>query len=340
MSLFFINFVLLYYLKLEMENEELIELGKEVFDSEIESLMKARDSINGNFALAAGKIAAAKKVILSGTGKSGYIARKIAATLSSVGIPSHFLNPVEALHGDIGIVEPGDVLVLISKSGSTSDLVTLIPYLKSRQAYIISITGNGKSYLSRESDINLNAGVESEADTLNVVPTSSTTVSLAIGDALAVCAMKIRNTSLSDFSKQHPQGQLGRNILLRVSDVMHKDERLPVAFPDTTFRDVIIEMTNKGLGCACIVDKDNCLAGIITDGDVRRALQNNEDIRHLSAFSVMTSSPVSVTPETFLGEALSLMENRASQISVLPVADTIGKCIGVIRIHDIIRTDM
>ncbi len=323
-----------------MENLELIELGKKVFDLEIESLINAKEGINGNFAEAAVKIAEAGKVILSGTGKSGYIARKIAATLASVGIPAHFLNPVEALHGDIGIVEANDVVVLISKSGSTTDLVTLLPYLKSRSAFIISITGNGKSYLSRESDINISAYVDNEADMLNVVPTSSTTVALVIGDALAVSAMNLRKTTLADFSKQHPLGQLGRNILLQVRDVMHKEDRLPIANPDSSFKKVIIEITDKGLGCACIVDIDYKLTGIITDGDVRRALQKHEDMRELKAGELMTVSPVSTTPDTYLGEALSLMENRKSQISVLPVVDSEGKCVGVIRIHDIIRTEM
>jgi arabinose-5-phosphate isomerase len=323
-----------------MNNTELIEMAAKVFDSEIESMIKVRDSLDENFADAALKISNAKKVILSGTGKSGYIARKIAATLSSVGIPSYFLNPVEALHGDIGIVEPDDVMILISKSGSTTDLVTLVPYLRSRSAFIISITGNGKSYLSNKADINISAYVENEADTLNVVPTNSTTVTLALGDALAVCAMKLRETTLSDFSKQHPLGQLGRNILLQVRDVMHKDERLPVTLIGSSFRDVIIEITDKGLGCTCIIETNNKLTGIITDGDVRRALQKYDDIRNLKAENIMTSSPVSVSPETYLGEALSLMENRKSQISVLPVVDNTGNCVGVIRIHDIVRTEL
>ncbi len=323
-----------------MENKDIIALAKKVLDDEMASLAAVRDLFDDNIAIAAVKVAEARKVIVSGTGKSGLIARKIAATLSSIGIPSHFLHPVEALHGDIGIVEKDDVIILLSKSGSTTELVTLVPYLKSRGAFIVSISGNGKSYLSREADINISASVENEACTLNVVPTSSTTAALAVGDALAVCAMKLRDTTLTDFSKQHPLGQLGRNILLQVRDVMHKDDKLPVIMANSTFRDAVIAISNKGLGCVCITDAEGKLCGIITDGDVRRTLQKYEDIRELRASDVMTQSPVSVLPDTYLGEALSLMENRKSQIAVLPVVNIGGNCIGVIRVHDIVRTGL
>lgn len=319
--------------------QKLIDEGKRVFNDEIKAIGNAVDFLNEDFAEAVIKIAEAKRVIVSGVGKSGIIGKKIAATLSSVGVPSFFIHPVEALHGDIGMVQNDDVAILLSKSGSTDEIVKFIPYLKMRNSFIISIVGNMASYMARNSNIPLNAEVEREACALNLAPTSSTTLALVIGDALAVAAMKYLNVTREDFAKLHPLGQLGRNITLRIKDVMHQGSDLPIVTEDMPFKEALIEMTRKALGCICIIDENKNLKGIITDGDVRRILQKNDDIRNLMVADVMTSDPINISQDYFLGEAMSLMENRESQINVLPVTEN-KKLIGVIRIHDIIRSGL
>jgi arabinose-5-phosphate isomerase len=321
-----------------LDKKKIIEEGKRVLQEEIISLQAASEKLGSDFARAVELVAEANKVIVSGIGKSGIIAKKIAATFSSIGLTSVFLHPVEALHGDIGVVASGDVVILLSKSGSTDEIVRLVPYLKARSVKIISITGNGKSFLFSNSDIALNGSVEREACPLNIAPMSSTIVAMAIGDAMAACIMKIKKLEMIDFSRQHPLGQIGRNLLLQVKDVMHTGEMLPKVFSGAAFRDAIIEITQKGLGCVCIVSRKNELKGIITDGDVRRALQRFEDIRQLKVEDIMTIKPLSVKPEFQLGEALSYMENRTSQIMVLPVVDDKNVCMGVIRLHDIVRS--
>jgi arabinose-5-phosphate isomerase len=325
---------------MKISQESLIIEARRVFDEEIESLKKVQGRIDLNFASAVEKIVTARRVFISGIGKSGIIGRKIAATLASIGVPAVFLHPVEALHGDIGFVSRDDVIILLSKSGSTEEIVRLVPYLKSRSVYIISIIGKINSFLGNNSDLVLDAVVEREACTFNQIPTSSSTAALALGDALAVCSVMMRNLSLEEFARNHPLGQIGRNITLKVADVMHKNSGLPVVLIDSSFRESIIEISDKSLGCVCIVDIDGKLQGIITDGDVRRALQKLDDIRDLKAMDIMTKNPITVNQDMYLGEALALMENRSSQISVLPVTDSLNKCVGVIRIHDIIRSGL
>jgi arabinose-5-phosphate isomerase len=319
---------------------KMLNEARRVLSEEINAISNTREKLDENFAIAVEIIINAKKIVVTGVGKSGLIGRKIAATFSSIGKPAVFLNPVEALHGDIGMVESGDCVIMLSKSGSTEEIIRLVPYLKSRKAKIISISGNRHSFLATNADASIDASVTKEACPLNVTPTSSTTVALAIGDALASCYMIEKNVTQVDFSKQHPLGQLGKNITLRVKDIMHKNNNLPKVKVGSTFRDSIIENTNKGLGCVCVVDELERLVGIITDGDIRRALQKIDDIRNYRVDDVMTKSPVSISPEAYIGEALTIMENRQSQISVLPVIDEESKCIGVVRIHDIIRSSI
>jgi arabinose-5-phosphate isomerase len=318
-----------------MKKQDILKEINRVIDSEIESIVQSRDLINDDFADAVIKISEANKVIVSGVGKSGIIGKKISATLSSIGISSVFVHPVEALHGDLGMIQREDVAILLSKSGSTEELVKFIPYLKMREASIISITGNVNSFLSKNSNITINASVEREACMLNLAPTSSTTLALVLGDALAMAAMKYRNVTREDFAKLHPLGQLGRNITLRVKDCMHKNDSLPIVAENTLFKDSLIEMTKKELGCVCIVNDDNILKGIITDGDVRRFLQFNDNFKGLKVDEIMTKEPIYIDENYFLGEALALMEKRDSQISILPVLKD-KKLVGVIRIHDII----
>lgn len=318
-------------------NRSFIEEAKEVFEHSIEALKLTETKLDKNFTQAVYHIAEAHKVIVSGVGKSGIIGRKIAATLSSIGIPSLFVHPVDALHGDIGVVSSGDVVIMLSKSGSTEELCRLLPYLKSRKVHTISIVGNLESELAKESDIVINAFVTREACPLNIVPTTSTLVALTIGDALAVCVMKLKNISIEDFSKQHPLGQIGRNITLRVNDVFHHGDAFPFINEGVSFKEAIIEIGKKGLGCVCIIDSDMNLKGIITDGDVRRALHDHNDLSELDISHIMTKEPITVTENALLREALDIMEKRSSQISVLPVLNKARKCSGVIRLHDIVR---
>jgi arabinose-5-phosphate isomerase len=323
-----------------MDKKELLDFAKETLQIEIDSLIQLKNSLDDNFIRAVELILSAKKIIVSGIGKSGIIGRKIAGTFLSIGLPCVFMHSVDALHGDIGIVSEGDLTILLSKSGSTEEIVQLVPFLKNRGAKIISIVGSENSYLAKESDIAIIARVEREACPLNIVPTSSAMVALAVGDALAACIMKLKNLTIEDFSRQHPLGQLGRNLILRVEDIMHKGESLPLISPENTFREAVIEITNKKLGCVCVVDHDKHLLGIITDGDVRRTLQKFENIDKLKVSDIMTRNPVKIHYSQLLGEALALMEQRESQINVLPVVDESNICVGVIRLHDIVRSSI
>lgn len=323
-----------------MDKKELLDFAKETLQIEIDSLIQLKNSLDDNFIRAVELILSAKKIIVSGIGKSGIIGRKIAGTFLSIGLPCVFMHSVDALHGDIGIVSEGDLTILLSKSGSTEEIVQLVPFLKNRGAKIISIVGSENSYLAKESDIAIIARVEREACPLNIVPTSSAMVALAVGDALAACIMKLKNLTIEDFARQHPLGQLGRNLILRVEDIMHKGESLPLISPENTFREAVIEITNKKLGCVCVVDHEKHLIGIITDGDVRRTLQKFENIDKLKVSDIMTRNPVKIHYSQLLGEALALMEQRESQINVLPVVDESNICVGVIRLHDIVRSSI
>ncbi len=321
-----------------MTNKEILEFAKNVLSVEREALKLVSDNLSENFADVVKQIASAKKLIVSGVGKSGIIAHKIASTFASIGVPSYFMHPGDAMHGDLGMVESGDVCLLLSKSGSTKEILEMFPYLRSRGATIVAITGNEKSYLAENSDYCINAYVEEEGCPLNTAPMASALVSLALGDALAASVMKLRNITARDFSRQHPLGQIGRNLILTVNDVMHTGNRLPVVRQDATFKEAVIEITDKTLGCVCIVDDDFKLSGIITDGDVRRALHRYDEINGLTAMDIMTPKPITVAPDKLLGEALAIMENRKTQINVLPVVNQEGLLIGVIRLHDIVKS--
>jgi len=281
------------------------------------------------------------KVVVSGIGKSGHIGQKIAATFASTGTPAVFLHAAEAVHGDLGIYTPGDPSILISKSGSTAELLRLIPVLRQFRSPLIAITGNLNAPMAKQADVVLDARVEREADPLNLAPTCSTTAALALGDALAVALMQARRFTDKDFARYHPAGQLGRNLWLKVADVMHRDETVAWVTPETPLREVIIAMSARPLGAACVVNEAQMLLGIITDGDLRRVLLTHEDIRGLEAAACMTRQPVTISPQASLKEATRLMEDRPSQISVLPVVDPQNqRCLGVIRIHDIYQPEL
>lgn len=318
--------------------DKVIESGKETFRNEAENLLQCAELVGEEFARAAVILSEAEKIIVTGIGKSGLIGEKIAATLASIGKPAYFMHSVDALHGDIGIVQKNDVVIMLSKSGSTDEIVRLMPFIKSRSAFTIALVSNKDSYLAANSDICLFLPVEAEACPLNIVPTTSTTVALAMGDALAVAIMKLNSISIKDFSMQHPLGQIGRNITIKVGDIMHKGEQIPVCYNGMKFKEALIEMSNKKLGCVCICDSNNKLNGIITDGDVRRILQKYDNIGNITVDEVMTKKPISITKDLFLGEALSVMSNRESQISVLAVLDEEETLLGIIRVHDIVRS--
>jgi arabinose-5-phosphate isomerase len=276
------------------------------------------------------------KVVVTGIGKSGHIARKIVATLCSTGTAAVFLHPAEAVHGDLGIYTPGDPTILISKNGSSRELLALVPLLREFRSPLIGILGNTASPLAERVDVLLDASVEREADPHNLAPTASAVTALAVGHALAIALMCARHFTPEEFGRYHPGGQLGRNLRLSVREAMHAGEDAACVAPETSLREVIIAMTRRPLGGACVVAADGKLVGFVTDGDLRRALTNHDDIRELLARDVMTARPVTVGQDASLGEALELMERRPSQISVLPVVDDAGRALGILRLHDIL----
>jgi len=275
------------------------------------------------------------KVVVTGIGKSGHIARKLVATLCSTGTAAVFLHPAEAVHGDLGIYTPGDPTVLISKQGASSELIKLVPLLHEFRSPLIGILGSRTSPLAARMDVVLDASVEREADPNNLAPTASAVTALAVGHALAIALMSARGFTAEEFGRFHPGGQLGRNLRLPVCKAMHEIGETAVVAPGTPLKEVIIAMTERPLGGACVVDAGGKLAGLITDGDLRRALTNHDDVRTLRAEEVMTVKPVSIGPNATLSEALERMERRPSQISVLPVVDEDGHAVGLLRLHDV-----
>jgi arabinose-5-phosphate isomerase len=281
------------------------------------------------------------KVVVTGIGKSGHAGRQIVATLCSTGTPAVFLHSTEAAHGDLGIYAPGDPTIMVSNSGATAELIRLVPTLREFGSPLVGIIGRPASPLASKVDVWLDASVEREADPHNLAPTASVMVALALGHALAVALMRARNFTPELFGRFHPGGQLGRRLRLTVGQVMHGGEEVAWTRPEDPLKEVVIAMTRRPLGAACVVDGEGRLAGLITDGDLRRALRLHDDIRPLRAAGVMTVKPVTIGPEARLLDALRLMEDRPSQISVLPVVhpDT-GVCAGLIRLHDIYRAEL
>ena len=319
-----------------MDKSEILSSGKAVLECEANSILSAVKRMDSNFVRAVETILAHKgKLLVCGVGKSGLVGQKITATLSSTGTPAVFLHACEAVHGDLGVYEPGDPTILISNSGSTVECVRLIPILKSFNSPIIALVGNIDSPMGRESDIVLDVSSQGEADPLGIVPTNSTTLALAMGDALACALMKARGFSKEDFARFHPAGQLGRNLLLKVGDVMHSAKDCAIASASTSVREVVIAMTQKPLGAACVLNAENKIDCFITDGDLRRMLQTVVDLDALKCADIMTKSPICITPDASLGKAVEVMENRTSKISVLPVVDENGVFLGLLRLHDI-----
>ena len=277
------------------------------------------------------------KIVVTGIGKSGKVAQKIVATMCSTGSLAVYLHPSEGLHGDLGVVTARDSVLALSYTGNTEELLSLLPSLKSLSVPVIGIGGNAQSRLGASCDAWLDGSVEQEACPHNLAPTSSTTLALAIGDALALALMQLRGFDQAAFAQNHPGGALGRKLSLRVADVMHTGEAVAAVAPEVKMDEVLLAMTRKPLGAALVVSPDGKLLGIVTEGDVRRALAHREKFFGLSASDVMTAKPVTVLPNSLAHTALELMENRKSQIYVLPIVDDRGHWKGLLRLHDLAR---
>lgn len=278
------------------------------------------------------------KVIVTGVGKSGVIAQKIAQTMTSTGTIAVFVHPSDALHGSLGVIARGDVVIALSNSGETDEILLLLPTLKTRGTKLISIVGNADSTLARQSDVVLDASVDKEACPLNLAPTTSTTVALAVGDAIAMTLMEAKNLTAADFAANHPAGRLGKRLTLRVADLMHAS---PNVSPDANWLTVVKAISEHALGAVNVVGAENELIGIVTDGDLRRTIEKTapENLADLRAEQMMTAAPTVALPEMLAYDALRLMENRPRQISVLPVVAG-EKCVGLLRLHDVVRSGL
>lgn len=310
------------------------EIARDLFDKEICELEKVKNKIGNEIEKVVNLILKSKgKVVITGIGKSGIIGKKIAATLASTGTHAIFMNSAEGLHGDLGMIDREDIVIAISNSGNSDEVVSIIPSIKKIGAKLIAMTGNPKSRLGKEAEAILDIGIEKEGCPLNLAPMSSSTSTLVMGDALATILIKLKNFKPENFAVYHPGGSLGRRLLMKVKDVMHTD--LPVVNPKDDMDTVILTMTKKRLGVVCAVENEKLL-GIITEGDIRRALKKKDEFFKLKAEDIMTRNYIWAKENIMAIDAMELMENRESQISVLPVLKD-EKVIGVIRIHDLLN---
>ncbi|MGL5050749.1 MAG: KpsF/GutQ family sugar-phosphate isomerase [Fusobacteriaceae bacterium] len=315
---------------------DIVNYAKSIFDEEIEALKVVKEKISQEIAQISELILnCSGKVVITGIGKSGIIGKKIAATLASTGTLAVFMNSAEGLHGDLGIIDSKDVVIAISNSGNSDEILSILPSIKQIGAKIVAMTGNVNSGLGQAADYVLDIGVDSEACPLNLAPMSSTTATLVMGDALAAVLIKLRNFKPENFAVYHPGGSLGRRLLMKVKDVMHSGEKLPTCSGESSMDEVVIIMSNKRLGTVCVIE-ENKMIGIITEGDVRRALRRKNEFFNLKAEEIMTKNFIKIEESKMAIDALELMENRESQISVLPVFNK-EKIVGVVRIHDLLK---
>ncbi len=318
------------------ESERLQALGKAVIKHETAAVEALTGRINRDFARACSFMLECQgRIVVLGMGKSGHIGHKIAATLASTGSPAFFVHPGEASHGDLGMITASDVVIALSNSGETKELLTILPLIKRLGVPLIAMTGNSKSNLAREADVNIDVSVEQEACPLNLAPTSSTTAALVMGDALAIALLEARGFTENDFAKSHPGGTLGRRLLLHISDIMHSDSEIPLVKVNATLREGLMEMTDKGLGMTVVVDENNTVIGVYTDGDLRRTLDNGVDVHSCGISEVMTSPCQVAQPEMLAAEALQIMQEK--KINAIPIVDKERCLIGAINMHDLLR---
>jgi len=320
----------------QQEIQKIIASGSAVIRNEAQALAALESRINDDFAQACSHLLQCTgRIVVTGMGKSGHIGKKIAATLASTGSPAFFVHPGEASHGDLGMITPTDVVIALSNSGETHEIITILPLIKRMDVPLIALTGNTSSTLASSANTHLDVSVQQEACPLNLAPTSSTTAALAMGDALAIALLESRGFTEEDFALSHPGGSLGRRLLLRISDIMHTDEQTPKVNVDASVRDALMEMTQKGLGMTTVVDQNNKLLGIFTDGDLRRTLDQAIDIHNTTLEQIMTAHCKTANAHMLAAEALKIMDQN--KINALPIVDQNKQVVGAINMHDLVR---
>ncbi len=311
-------------------------LALAVLQNEAEAVRQLQERIDDAFLRACQFILGCRgRVVVTGMGKSGHIGNKLAATLASTGTPAFFVHPGEASHGDLGMITRDDVVIALSNSGETDEILTILPLIRRLDVPLIAMTGNPGSRLGRDASVHLDVSVEREACPLGLAPTSSTTAALAMGDALAIAVLDARGFTANDFARSHPGGRLGRRLLIHVADIMHTGDAIPRVTPDTGLKDALFEITRKGLGLVIICDGEARILGVFTDGDLRRTLDRGHSLDTLTIGEAMTPGGHTARPEWLAVEALEMMESR--RISALPVADDQQRLLGVINMHDLLR---
>ena len=319
-----------------MSNQQFISSGQRTVAMETQAVNDLHDRVDGSFVTACETLLACEgRVIVTGMGKSGHIGNKIAATLASTGTPAFFVHPGEASHGDLGMITKNDVVLALSNSGNTAEVITLLPLIKRLGIPLVSMTGDTNSALAQAAVANLDVGIAEEACPLNLAPTTSTTVTLVMGDALAIALLESRGFSAEDFAFSHPGGALGRKLLLRVSDIMHADNEVPRVTPETPLHNALLEMTEKGFGMTTITNTQGELLGVFTDGDLRRIIDSKADLSAVNMSQIMTVNPKTVKHDMLAAEALTIMEKAS--ITAVVVEDAYNHPIGVLHMHDILR---
>lgn len=320
----------------QQDEERLKRLGQAVLRTEAAAVSALMSRIDAAFVRACRYMLACQgRIVVLGMGKSGHVGGKIAATLASTGTPAFFVHPGEASHGDLGMITPKDVVLALSNSGETGELLTILPLIKRLGVPLIALTGRPASTLARSAEVHIDVSVAQEACPLGLAPTASTTAALAMGDALAVALLETRGFTAEDFARSHPAGALGRRLLLHVGDIMHSGSAIPQVPEGTLLRDALMEMTRKGLGMTAVVDAEGRVTGIFTDGDLRRTLDRNVDVHTTAVDRVMTASPVTCPPDILAAAALQVMES--SKINGLLVVDGDGRLAGAVNMHDLLR---
>ena len=311
-------------------------LGRAVIETEMSALSNLIDRVDDKFVTACNLLLKCNgRVVVIGMGKSGHIGNKIAATLASTGTPAFFVHPGEASHGDLGMITNDDMVMVLSNSGETDEVIALLPVIKRLNVPMLTLTGNPESTLAKAATVNIDISVEKEACPLGLAPTASTTATLAMGDAIAIALLEARGFNETDFALSHPGGMLGRRLLLHVSDIMHTGKDIPKVSTSALLRDALVEMSEKGLGVTTIIDESDNIVGIFTDGDLRRALDSNIDIKTCHVSDVMTRNSKSIKPDALAASALALMESHS--INALVVLDEAGELLGILNMHDLLR---